>query len=105
MRIEIITWDDASVDAVTVSPEEAAKMQGVRTHTVGWVVGENQHGVTLCTDTYDCDKSGHTPMFIPLGMIAKRVKLPIPQKKNPKSKAARKKKPIKPITLVEHNDD
>lgn len=79
MRIEIITWDDASVNTGPVSPEEAAKMQGIRTHTVGWVLGENQHGVTLCTDTYDCDKSGHTPMFIPLGMIVKRVKLAQPK--------------------------
>lgn len=82
MRIEIITWDDAFVLPGGCDIADAANVHGIRTHTVGWVIGENKNGVTLATDVYEVDKTqAHTPIFIPLGMIVKRTKLAQPKGK------------------------
>lgn len=75
-RIELVVWDDANVSTEWITLSDAKKKKPTRTYTVGFVAGDNQHGVTLVTDRYpEHPGEGNTPMFIPHGMIVKRVLL------------------------------
>lgn len=66
----MITWDDAFVTTKDFSRKEAEKTKGVRRHSVGWVVAENDEGIVLSTDYYEEEKPEfNTKMFIPWGWI------------------------------------
>ena len=72
----IVIWDDAHGSLGEKPIEEVVTDRGVRTHTIGWLVNSNQHGLTLAVDLYEEDKkSCHTTCFIPHGMVVKKVKL------------------------------
>lgn len=79
-RLEILVWDDAHASTSTTDFKAAALLKPVRTYSVGFVVAENQHGVVLASDLYhDHPGEAYGPMFIPLGMIVKRMKVTLPK--------------------------
>ena len=71
-----VTWDDAWVGSGVSQLKELRESVPIRTETVGYLVCENEHGVVLVTDLYpDTPEEGHTPMFIPSGMVVSLVKV------------------------------
>lgn len=70
MRIVEVIWDDAwaSSDEVTVAGAALAKPE--RTHTVAYLVAENDDGVVLAADTYVSNPDvGRIVNFIPWAMV------------------------------------
>ena len=67
--VEVI-WDDAHVSTGETTVKRAQRNKPVRTHTVGYLIGENDSGLTLITDQYPDDKkTGKVHNFIGWGMI------------------------------------
>lgn len=67
--IEVI-WDDAHVSTSETTIKQAAKNKAIRTHTVGYLIAENEEGLTLVTDQYPAHKKeGKVHNFIGWGMI------------------------------------
>lgn len=75
LSVVVVVWNDAWVDSGAHNLKDLAESKPVLTNTVGYLVAENEHGVVLVTDLYpDTPEEGHTPMFIPHGMVvSKRV--------------------------------
>lgn len=70
MRIVEVVWDDAWVDDSEVSVKKAKNHKAIRTRTVGCLIADNEHGLTIATDTYEKDKKTVKIVnFIPHGMI------------------------------------
>ena len=69
-QVVIIEWGDAwSGDDKTVA--KAQMSVPIETHTIGWLMAENDDGITICTDLYPVHdpKTGALTNFIPWGMI------------------------------------
>lgn len=65
-----VTWDDAWSGNTAHQLSDLEDSTPVRTNTVGYLVHTNEHGLVLVTDLYpDTPEEGHTPMFIPHGMV------------------------------------
>jgi hypothetical protein len=72
MKIAIVEWEDAYIDTVDISPEEAANLKPLIRKTAGFLVEYNENVAVLCTDHYKSDGDWiHAPMVIPKGMIKK----------------------------------
>ena len=70
MQIVEVIWDDAFSSSSEMSVEDALKAKPVRTHTVAFLLAENDAGVTLTTDRYPDDpKTGKLINFVPWEMI------------------------------------
>lgn len=68
-RIEVV-WLDAHVSTASTTIKRAQKTKPIRTLTIGYLLAETDHGLTLCTDIYpDSPKEGKVVNFIPWGMI------------------------------------
>lgn len=79
-RLEIVVWDDAHASTSVTDAKAAALIKPIRTYSAGFVVAENQHGVVLASDLYhDHPGEAYGPMFIPYGMIVKRLKVTLPK--------------------------
>lgn len=69
MIVEIV-WDDAHCSTGEITVKSAAKTKPIRTRTIGYLVGENDDGIVLGTDTYEKQpKSFRVVNFIPWGMV------------------------------------
>ena len=76
MKIVEVTWDDAHVDFDEMSVKAASEVKAVRTYTVGYLVGENDDGVVIASDTYHKDKDiGKIVNFIPWSVVVDYVEL------------------------------
>ena len=74
MKVVEITWDDAWVESGDMSIKRAIKSKPIRTKTVGYLVADTEHGLTVATDIYLKDKkSVKIVNFIPHGMIVEWV--------------------------------
>jgi len=70
MQIVEVIWDDAFSSSGELSMEEAKKSKPIRTHTLAYLMAENDHGITMCTDMYPEDpKTCAHINFIPWGMV------------------------------------
>ena len=70
MQIVEVIWDDAYSSSSEMSVKKALKAKPVRTHTVAFLLAENDAGVTLTTDRYPDDpKTGKLINFIPWSII------------------------------------
>ena len=69
-QVVIIEWGDAWSDDDKTT-DEAQKSKCIETHTVGFLMSENDEGITICTDLYPVwdPKRGALTNFIPWGMI------------------------------------
>lgn len=69
MRMAYVLWGDAHEETGDVDPAEW-KHGAVLTHTVGFVVKDDNAGISLCQEYWDTysDKVRHI-CFIPKGMI------------------------------------
>ena len=67
--VEVI-WDDAFSSSSDMTMKKAQKNIPIRTHTIGYLMADNDEGVTVCADTYPKDtKTGAHINFIPHCMI------------------------------------
>lgn len=70
MRVVEVIWDDAHVSTSEMSIKKAEKVKPIRTHTVAFLLAENDEGITLATDTYPSSpKVGKIINHIPWGMV------------------------------------
>lgn len=75
-KVVVVTWDDAFVDTDDFTIKAAEKTKGVRRHTVGWLVAENDDGIVMATDYYEKDKKTfNTRMFIDWNWVVEYVEL------------------------------
>lgn len=74
MRIELITWRDASSEADGWKTSEELDDDNPIIQSVGWVVKETAANMTLAMDRADDDEN-HGRGRIPLGMVVKREEL------------------------------
>ena len=73
-RIVEITWADAWVSSGDMSVKKAQSCEPIITHTIGYLIAENQHGVTVSADIYEKDKKNVKIVnFIPWGMVEEYV--------------------------------
>ena len=83
MKVCEIVWLDAWVTSTDYSIKKAQKCEPVKTSTIGYLVSENEHGVTLAADIYDKDKKNVKIVnFIPHGMIEEMWIYEDPESKN-----------------------
>jgi len=79
-RLEIVVWDDAHASTSVTDVKAAADIKPIRTYSAGFVIAENQHGIVLASDLYhDSPSEAYGPMFIPHGMIVKRLRVVLPK--------------------------
>jgi len=74
-KAEIITWDDAHGTNSSIEIKDLKNTKPCRTHTIGFVVAENTHGVIISMDVYvgkEWSKHCNNYAFIPHGMIVSR---------------------------------
>ena len=70
MPVVEVIWDDAFSLSSEMTIKEAGKSEPIRTHTVGYLMAENDEGITVCADIYPKDlKTGAHIQFMPHGMI------------------------------------
>lgn len=70
MKICEVVWGDAWVESHDYSIKKAQSCKPIRTRTIGYLVAENECGVTLAADVYEKDKKNVKIVnFIPWGMI------------------------------------
>lgn len=70
MKVVEIVWDDAWIESGDMTIKQAEKSKPIKTYTVGYLIAENEHGVTVATDLYEKDKkSAKTINFVPWPMI------------------------------------
>jgi hypothetical protein len=70
MKIVEVEWEDAWVDTIDITIDEAKKLKPVVRTSVGWKISENFEGIILATDSFKDDKKHvNTPMFIPWGIV------------------------------------
>ena len=70
MKIVEVVWDDAHVTTGCTTLSKACKIRPVRTHTVGYLMSDNEDGIVLATDIYpDQPKNGAIINYITHDMI------------------------------------
>lgn len=70
MKVAEVSWEDAWVESDSMSIKKATKSKAIVTHTIGYLVSETEHGITLATDIYEKDKKTVKIVnFIPHCMI------------------------------------
>ena len=70
MKVVEVEWSDAWVESGDYSIKKAQKCKPIRTSTIGYLVAENEFGVSLATDIYEKDKKNVKIInFIPWGII------------------------------------
>ena len=70
MKVCEIIWLDAWVESSDYSIKKAQKCKPIKTSTIGYLVSENEHGVTVAADIYEKDKKNVKIVnFIPWGVI------------------------------------
>ena len=70
MNVIEVIWDDAFSSSSDMTIEKAHKNTPLRTHTIGYLLSENDAGITVCTDIYPKEpETGAHCSFIPHGMI------------------------------------
>lgn len=70
MKLVEVEWLDAHVSTSSTNVKKASKTKPIVTMTVGYLMAENEHGLTLVTDRYpDSPKEGKVVNHIPWGMI------------------------------------
>ena len=83
MKIEVVIWGDAWQRAgeEKLNPDAAKPLI---THSVGFVLVENEEGVLLATDEWPSHPNHFYNLnFIPKGMIIARYALPYPPQLDP----------------------
>lgn len=66
----LVTWDDAHVTLEEMTEKQAQKNKPIRTYTCGFLLAENEHGVTIVSDVYEKHrKHGKIANFIGWEMI------------------------------------
>jgi len=69
-KVVEIVWLDAWVASGDFSIKKAQKCKPIKTTTIGFLVAENEHGVTVAADIYEKDlKNVKIVNFIGWGMI------------------------------------
>ena len=72
MKVVEVVWDDAWSALGETTIKRVKKMKPIRTHTIGYLMANNDDGLALATDIYpDQPKSGKVINFIPHCMIVK----------------------------------
>ena len=70
MQIVEVLWGDAWCSTGEVSLKKARKLKPIMRTSVGFLVAENDEGITIAMDKYEKDdKNVHTHAFIPWGWI------------------------------------
>lgn len=70
MKVAEVHWIDAYASTSGISGKEARKLEGAYTITVGFLLNENDAGVTLVMDTWpDEPDEAKVHTFIPWEMI------------------------------------
>lgn len=70
MKIVEVIWDDAHCTTSATTIKRAGKVKPIRTHTVAYLVAENEAGIVLGTDAYEKQpKEFRMINFIPWGMV------------------------------------
>ena len=70
MKVVEITWDDAWCDSDGMTVKKASKSKAIRTISVGYLVSNNEFGLTIATDIYERDKKNVKIVnFIPHCMV------------------------------------
>ena len=68
--VVFIAWNDAHVSTDEITKKQALKVGPELTYTVGFLIAENEEGVSLVSDTYKKHpNSGRVPNFITWEMI------------------------------------
>jgi len=76
-----IVWGDAWIGTDDITIKKAIKLKPIKRRTVGYLVGENDDCVILCTDLFDGDKKTvSAPMVIPWGWIYEYYEYVDPEK-------------------------
>jgi len=71
MTIVEVEWLDAWADTSTVTLKKAINHKPELTRTVGYLMAENDDGITIATDRYPkTPKQGKIINFIPWGIIS-----------------------------------
>ena len=70
MKVVEVVWLDAWTSGGDYSIKKAQKCEPIKTTTVGFLVSENMHGITVAADIYEKDKKNVKIVnFMPWGMI------------------------------------
>lgn len=70
MKLVEVEWLDAHVSTSSTTIKKAQSIKPIRTFTIGYLLAETDHGVTVCSDIYpDSPKEGKIVNHIPWGMI------------------------------------
>ncbi len=70
MKVVEILWADAWTSGGDYSIKKAQTCKPIMTTTIGFLVSDNEHGITLAADIYEKDKKNVKIVnFIPHGMI------------------------------------
>lgn len=74
-RVEVI-WNDAHSSDDFIALKEAKKAKPIRTSSLGYLLAENDEGITLVMDNYGSEKKGGKQNgFITWDMIAEYYEL------------------------------
>jgi hypothetical protein len=68
MRVAVVTWNDAHVVHGDVMPNDIDH-EPILLHTAGWLIRDDDVGITLAFEYADEDGELRTTTFIPRGMI------------------------------------
>ena len=72
MKIVEVVWDDAHCSTGETTLKRAVKTKPVRTHTVAYLIAENEDGIVLGTDAYEKQpKDFRMINFIPWGCVVR----------------------------------
>jgi hypothetical protein len=70
VKVVEIHWDDAWVDSGETSIKSATKNKPIQTVTIGFLIAENDNGVTVVADIYPkSPKKGKINNFIPWNVV------------------------------------
>jgi hypothetical protein len=68
LPLVLVEWDDAWINEVSVTLEDVgASHKPTTVHTLGWLLREDDVGVSLANEHYDATYRGRT--FIPRAMV------------------------------------
>lgn len=70
MKVVEVEWLDAHASTSSTTVKRASKTKPVKTLSVGYLIANTEHGLTIVTDRYpDSPKEGRVVNHIPWGMI------------------------------------
>ena len=72
----LVRWVDSNMSSFWMHAEDLDKPEGVVCHTVGWIVKENRHAITIAGSIADDPAQSSCRMTIPRESIRKILRFP-----------------------------